>query len=338
MSIRYLLITYFVWVNFQVFAQQTMHNFTVTDVTGQQHRLYEDYLNKDKVVVIKFFFTTCPPCIANAPFFQEKYVDYEAGSQDVEFFSITTIPGDFDAEVIAFEHQYHQTMKGISVDGGALTISNEFKSGAFGSWYGTPSFVVIAPDQSMQYPVFFNNIDDAIALARSKKLHPTTTFSINPIWHSSTPQDPNDIKFYLKPKNTNNQKIEIHKDHEGIYTFNYPSDDYPEMHEPEVIMESTAPAYSQDLSSIDLVKIQRHIIELEKFNDDTKIIASDLNGDNRLTASDLTILRKIILGSISTFPNGVPSYKTIPEVTNIIPNPGHKIDLEINIVKVGNVD
>ncbi len=35
---------------------QTLHDFTVTDVTGQQHRLYDDYLNKNKIVVIKFFF------------------------------------------------------------------------------------------------------------------------------------------------------------------------------------------------------------------------------------------------------------------------------------------
>ncbi|MBK8704908.1 MAG: redoxin domain-containing protein [Saprospiraceae bacterium] len=46
---------------------QPAPNFTLTDSDGQSHNLYTDYLDQGKTVVIKFFFTTCPPCNAMAP-------------------------------------------------------------------------------------------------------------------------------------------------------------------------------------------------------------------------------------------------------------------------------
>ncbi|MCZ2101460.1 MAG: redoxin domain-containing protein [Chitinophagales bacterium] len=337
MKARFLTLVILIMASSFVFGQ-TLHNFTVTDVTGQTHRLYEDYLNNNKVVVIKFFFTTCPPCIANAPYFQQKYIDYGAGAQDVEFFSVTTIPTDFDPEVIAFEHKYDQTMKGISVDGGALALSYEFKDGIYGSWYGTPSFVVIAPDRTMQYPVFFNDIDQAISIARSKKIQVSTTYHFTPELHALAPDPDDAIQFYLKPKHSDSPQIEILKNSQNQYTFNYPSDEYPSMQDPVVIMKSNAEAYTSDISALDIVIIQRHILGLGLLSQDYQVAAADVNGDQRLTASDLTVLRKVILGYFTEFPNNVPSYKAIPEVTSITPSPGQTIELKIDIVKTGNVN
>ena len=52
------------------------------------------------------------------------------------------------------------------------------------------------------------------------------------------------------------------------------------------------------LSTLDLVKIQRHILGLELLDSPYKVIAGDVNGDDKLRASDLVILRKLILGVV----------------------------------------
>ncbi len=52
----------------------------------------------------------------------------------------------------------------------------------------------------------------------------------------------------------------------------------------------------EGISTLDLVLIQRHILELEKLNSPYKLIAADVNGSNSITSSDLVELRKLILG------------------------------------------
>jgi hypothetical protein len=53
------------------------------------------------------------------------------------------------------------------------------------------------------------------------------------------------------------------------------------------------------VSTLDLVMIQRHILGLQTLGSPYKLIAADANNDGRVTASDLTEIRKLILG-IST--------------------------------------
>ncbi len=57
------------------------------------------------------------------------------------------------------------------------------------------------------------------------------------------------------------------------------------------------------VSTLDLVIIQRHILDLERMTSPYKYLAADANNDKRITASDLSELRKLILGIISEFPN-----------------------------------
>jgi hypothetical protein len=51
------------------------------------------------------------------------------------------------------------------------------------------------------------------------------------------------------------------------------------------------------VSTLDLVMIQRHVLGIEKLNSPYKLIAADANKDGKVTASDLTELRKLILGT-----------------------------------------
>ena len=70
------------------------------------------------------------------------------------------------------------------------------------------------------------------------------------------------------------------------------------------------------VSTLDLVQIQRHILAMTPFNSPLKIIASDINNDEKVTVTDLVALRKVILGVSMQFPNGQKSWRFVPaEVT-----------------------
>lgn len=320
-----------------VLSQTTMHDFTVTDSHGQIHRLYADYLDQDKVVVIKFFFTTCPPCIANAPHWQQKYIQWGAGNQNVEFFSATVLISDNDTKVNTFENTYQQTMKAISNDGNAPSVVDPFRSGLYGSWWGTPSFAVIAPNKTLQYPVFFEDLDNAINLAKNQSGPAVTTVNIQLETDNVNIPDGH-IKLFMKPKNALTPKIEVVKTITGAYSITYPSVNFPEMIEPEIVMESFAPAYSTKLTAADVVAIQKHILGLQTLGSSNKILAADVNNDGKLTATDLLNIKKVILGLISSFPNNTPSYKAIPTSQTVLVNPGNAVSVNFIIVKTGNVN
>ena len=61
--------------------------------------------------------------------------------------------------------------------------------------------------------------------------------------------------------------------------------------------------YLNGVSTIDLVKIQRHILGLEGLDSPYKIIAADVSNDQRVSAIDLIHLRKILLGIDTKFSN-----------------------------------
>jgi len=56
------------------------------------------------------------------------------------------------------------------------------------------------------------------------------------------------------------------------------------------------------VSTLDLVLIQRHILGIQTLNSPYKLIAADANNDGKITASDLTDLRKLILGITAELP------------------------------------
>jgi len=56
------------------------------------------------------------------------------------------------------------------------------------------------------------------------------------------------------------------------------------------------------VSTLDLVLIQRHVLGLNAIESPYKIIAADINKDDKVTAVDLVELRKLILGIYDTYP------------------------------------
>jgi len=68
--------------------------------------------------------------------------------------------------------------------------------------------------------------------------------------------------------------------------------------------------YLNGVSTIDLVKVQRHILGLEPFETAGQMIAADVNNDQRINGQDLVELRKLILGIYSELPQN-DSWKII---------------------------
>ncbi len=110
--------------------------------------------------------------------------------------------------------------------------------------------------------------------------------------------------------------------------------------------------YLNGVSTLDLVMIQRHVLALNKFTDPFNIIAADINNDEKVTASDLLELRKLILGIYTELPKNsswrfINSTQSFADVNNPWPlnekisitNLGHPMTNQNFIaVKVGDVN
>lgn len=59
----------------------------------------------------------------------------------------------------------------------------------------------------------------------------------------------------------------------------------------------------EGVSTLDLIFIQKHILKSQELNSPYKIIAADVNKDDKVSASDILQLRKLILGIYEKFPD-----------------------------------
>ena len=106
------------------------------------------------------------------------------------------------------------------------------------------------------------------------------------------------------------------------------------------------------VSTLDLVLIQKHILGLQTLESSYDIIAGDINGDARLTATDLVDLRMLILGVVEDFPNN-DSWRFVDagqqfadpsnpfpfnEIINISNLSGNQLDEDFIGVKIGDVN
>ena len=69
----------------------------------------------------------------------------------------------------------------------------------------------------------------------------------------------------------------------------------------------------------DLLLLRNHILGLKKITDPYQLIAADVNNDNKLTATDLTELKRMLYGFQSTF-SKAHSWIIIPKAY-VFPNP-----------------
>ncbi len=327
---------------FSFLTAQTAPDFTVTDSEGVVHELYKDHLDKGQTVVLKLFFTSCPPCIQLAPWMEEKYQAWGAGQYDVEFIELSTLQSDNNADVANFKAQYGVTFPGVGADGGSVEAGLIYKSGTFGPYFGTPSLVIIAPDGTVQQGFSYDDFDDLIAatgatgMDNGMGMDDPTTVTLN--IDSKSSSTPADTKYILKPANADNPRFDILELTGGNMTFEYPSEDFPEIEDPVIVAEVSGAISDGSLSPVDILIIRKHILELEPMTEPHQLIAADVNSDDKVSVHDILNLTKAILELIDVFPNNTPSWKSIPAQVELIQNPGEAVDVSFQLIKIGNVN
>ena len=119
-------------------------DFTVTDINGIEHNLY-DYTQAGKYVFLDFFFVDCGPCRTAIPIFNEFYDKYGCNEGDLIMLSINN--GNDDNAYVEwygeefggeFNHCPH-----VSNEGGATAVNSNFSPAAY------PTFCLIAPDNTL---------------------------------------------------------------------------------------------------------------------------------------------------------------------------------------------
>ncbi|MCB9265350.1 MAG: redoxin family protein [Lewinellaceae bacterium] len=285
-------------------AQPAAPDFTVTDSQGQAHHLYADYLNQNKTVVLELFFTYCPPCNSIAPLVEPLYQSWGGGSAEVEFISLSIKNDDTSTDVAIFKANYGHTFPGVGADGGSLPACLPYQNGTYGLFFGTPTFVVIAPDGSVNFdprgPNQSATIDSVdVAIAATGAARPPVAFTVG--GSVNTPQgDPiNGVAVNL---------LEISgstgtSGPTGQYSFNTQLE-YDQLY---TLQAQKTGGSRNGVSTHDLLLISRHILGVAPFNNPLQVIASDANRDSKVTTLDLIYLRRLILG-IDTELNGQESW------------------------------
>ncbi|MDX1406924.1 MAG: T9SS type A sorting domain-containing protein, partial [Saprospiraceae bacterium] len=75
------------------------------------------------------------------------------------------------------------------------------------------------------------------------------------------------------------------------------------------------------VSTLDLIKIQKHLLGIEPLDGPYRRIAADANGNESITTVDLLEIRKVILGLNTEFPDNL-SWRFVPEAFNFA-DPDH---------------
>src|SRR5690606_6134605 len=111
--------------------------------------------------------------------------------------------------------------------------------------------------------------------------------------------------------------------------------------------------HDEGVSALDMVLIQRHILRLDVLKSPYKMIAADVNNDERINISDLIQMRKLLLGVYDRFPDN-SSWKNIDasyQFFNVetalhelyrtyisVENADHNMRLDFVGVKIGDVN
>ena len=107
-------------------------------------------------------------------------------------------------------------------------------------------------------------------------------------------------------------------------------------------------------STRDIVAIQQHLLGIQTLPSAYKLIAADVNGSNDVTASDITYLRKLILGKVGDFgsldswrfvpasfrfenPSNPWEYFGFPEEVELEDMTGQHTDVDFMAIKLGDV-
>jgi thiol-disulfide isomerase/thioredoxin len=123
----------------------TCPNFTVTDINGVSHSLY-DYCDAGQYVMVDFFAYWCGPCAQIAPIVHNFYTKYGCNTGDVFVLGIES-----DANSTLAQLQTFKTNAGIPENSFPNVLGSQGGSGVRGQ-YGVsafPTIILVGPDRKM---------------------------------------------------------------------------------------------------------------------------------------------------------------------------------------------
>ncbi|MEP6645703.1 MAG: redoxin domain-containing protein [Saprospiraceae bacterium] len=298
-------------------------DFTITDSHGQIHHLYADYLNHGKSVLIEVFYTTCPPCNSIAPLMEPFYQEWGAGNNDVEFFELSDKNFDSNSLVNTYQTTYAETFIAAGKDGGSLEAVAPYKNGQFGPWYGTPTYIVIAPDGSMQYDVDGANNQATIDAVDAALL---ATGAVKPSSAESPVSVTGQIQFLEGSSGSGNAYVQI-RNGNGNVVVQDTSDNNGNFNL-QFLLSQSQPDWSvgvvkngsptNGVNAIDLVKVQKHILFIDTLDTPLYRLAADANNSGTISTLDIVTMLKLLLGKIQNFPDN-QTWIVVPADTDFGP-------------------
>lgn len=270
---------------------QTAPDFTVTDAHGNQHKLYDDYLNQGKTVVLKLFFVDCPPCNSIAPLVQNLYETWGSGNNDVEFFSLSVRIFDSDQMVLGYEAQHGLTFPGVSEEGGGPMATIPYRNGTFGFYIGTPTFVVIAPDGTVNFDVRGSGMAATIdaldtAIAATGAIKPDLSIPISGAIFTSRGRPIPNVKVYVEGYPSNYAMTTMN----GEFNLNHTVDEGVDY----AIIAEKDDSFNEGVTVIDVLMMRKHFLFVDTFNNVFLHYAADLNGNLSVSSLDQVLATKLL--------------------------------------------
>ncbi|MEM1319738.1 MAG: T9SS type A sorting domain-containing protein [Bacteroidota bacterium] len=303
------------WLSLATFAQPAP-DFTVTASDGTSHSLYADYLNQGKTVMIEIFFVACPPCRVHAPFLEELYQDWGAGSGDVEFIALSSMGGDSNADVAQYKQTQGLSFPGVGQDGGALIALQPYLGGTYGPFFGTPTFIVISPDGTVNYDVSgggvqgnIDALDVAIAATGAQRPGQIVDYSVSGNVRRNGGNAISGVRLVF-----NDAATPFITDGTGDFEFTEIAEGTSAVLEP-----TKNNNHRNGVTTFDIVLAQRHILQIDTLDSPYKIIAADINRSNSVTTFDVVLLRRLVLQIDSVFGQNT-SWRFIPS-DHVFTNP-----------------
>jgi hypothetical protein len=268
----------------------------VTTSDGVSRNLYQDFINKQKLVVIQAFNTTCTTCNDEAAYVQALYLQMQVNHPNqVEFLLLSTLNTDSNSIVKQYRANKGLTMLAAGFDGNSIAALQPYTNGQFGFFQGAPTFIVVAPvTGEVYFDIRGSSLDQTIALLQ-QRIESTIPQECVIKTYSGNLADSVAMQIHTPVFDTT---IQVN----GYYTLAFIQ---KLVNQPYVLTLNKPGDPIAGVSTFDLVRIAKHILNIEPFDGDWQFTAADVNCSGTVTTTDIVHIRRLILGLTDTLPCGV---------------------------------